>query len=451
MSLGNTFGLLPTGFAKKSIDDVDADLDAALRAVFGASINTTAPSRFGQLKGIMAERYAELWNLAEVVYGSFDPDQSVGQSLVQLAGLTGTLPVTPTSSVATVTATGTPGTVLAVGKTISVTGTGSKFDTSTGGTITAVSNWANATPYALAARVNTGGKVWQVTHPGTSSTAPTGAQGSTFTDGALVWICLGTGTGAVDLTALSEQTGPIVAAIGSLVTILTPVSGWASVFNVGAAVLGVATEPDAAFRVRREEELRGAGKASVEAIRAALLKVTGVTAATVFENPTDTTNSDGMPPHSIEGLALGGANSDVAEAIFLNKAAGIATTGNQSPVTITDSQGITHSILYSRPVLENIWITVNVLAEASLFPANGAQQIINALLAYGQGLVTDYDVFSSQLAAACLTVSGVLDPGLPLIGLSNPPVSSATIAIGPRQLAVFDQARIVVNVTFGSP
>ena len=69
-------------------------------------------------------------------------------------------------------------------------------------------------------------------------------------------------------------------------------------------------------------------------------------------------------------------------------------------------------------------------------------------------------MISSQLAAAILQgvpsqglagVPGVLDTGLPLIGLSNPPTVSTTIPISSRQLAAFSQGRIAVNVTNGSP
>lgn len=448
------------GFVPKSIDDITADLQAAFQAVFGASINVTPQSRFGQIIGIQAERYSELWNLAATLYASFNPDDATGISLVNLAGLTGTLPVTPTPSSVTETATGTPGTVLATGRVVSVTGTGSLFISTAPATIASVSAYANAHPYLLGDRATTSGKVWQVTHPGTSSTPPTGAQGSTFTDGALTWICLGTGTGAVDFPMVSELTGPIVAAIGGLVTISTPVSGWSSAFNVGAAILGVATESDAAFRLRREEELQGLGKATIEAIRAALLKLDGVVACTVFENVTDVTNSDGMPPHSVECLVEGGNAATIAQTIFQTVAAGIATTGNQSPQTVTDSQGITHSILYSQPVVENVWITVNAIVQTSAFPSDGVQRIINNLLGYGQGLTVDYDVIATQLASAILQgvpalglvgVPGVLDPGLPLIGFTNPPVSSATLSITSRQIAAFAQGRIVVNTTPGVP
>jgi hypothetical protein len=460
MSLGSQFGLLPQGFVGKQVQDIEADLNAALQAAFGASINLTAQSRFGQIVGIMKERYLELWNLAEVVHAAFNPDAATNSDLVNVAAITGTLPLVPLSSKVTETMTGTPGTVLNTGRQVSVVGTGSVFQTLASGTITAVPAWANATSYTVGQRVNRTSFVWQCQHAGTSSSAPTGGVGTTFTDGALVWLNVGAGTGAVDIPMASVLTGPIVAAQNTLKTIVTPVAGWSNAVNLADAVLGISVEPDATFRIRRQQELHGQGKAAIEAIRAAVLQVPAVTACTVFENVTDVTNSDGMPPHSVEVLVQGGDPTAICTAIFQNVAAGIATTGNQSPVTITDSQGITHSILFSRPVIVPIWVTVNVLVYAPQWPANGAAQVTQNLVDYSATLTPDYDIFSAQLSSAYFAgipaqglpgVSGILDPGLPLIGTSNPPVSSATVSITSRQLGQISSGNIVVNVTFGVP
>jgi hypothetical protein len=461
VSLGSLWGIQPAGFFAKAVDDIVDDLDAAMRAAFGASINTTPQARFGQLIGISAERYAELWALALSVYSSFDPNSATGVQLDNLAALTGSVRATPTPSTAIVTATGTPTTVLSSGRVVAVSGTSSLFQSTASGTITAVPAWATVA-YLLTNRVTSGGNVWQCTQPGTATTAPTGAQGSTFTDGALTWLNLGSGTGAIDIPFSSELTGNIVAAAGGLTSIQTPVSGWSSAYNVSPAVPGVSVESDADFRVRRVAELHGAGKAAVEAIRAAVLLLSGIQTCTVFENPTDSTNGDGMPPHSVEVMVQGTTPAlTLATAIFQNVAAGIATTGNQAPVTVTDSQGIAHSILYSFPTAEPIYITVNVICDPSVFDSvNGPLAIVSNLLAYGEALAADYDIFSSQLAAVILNgstklgiagVAGVLDPGAPLIGLAPSPATSTTIPISSRQIGTFSAGRIIVNVSYASP
>lgn len=464
MSLGSQFGLLSTGFVGKQTQDITNDLNAAMQAAFGASINLTAQSRFGQVIGIMSARYLELWNLLGSVHSAFSPDQASGMDLVQIAALTGTNALIPTPSTVLETCTGTPGTVLPSGRQVNVQATGSTFQTAANATIAALTAWAQSTLYSLVGtRRSANGNSYQLTVAGTSSNVGTGPSGtgSAIVDGTCTWEFLGNGTGAVDVVMNSVENGNIVAAPGTLTLIQTPVAGWSSATNLLAATPGAQAEADAIFRARREAELHGPGLAAVEAILAAVLKVSGVTAATVFENVTDSTNSDGMPPHSVEVLAQGTFTPlTLCTAIFQSVAAGIATTGNQAPVTVTDSQGITHAIAFSEPVDVDIWVIVNLTADPRFFPLNGATQVTNNIMSYASTLATDYDVISGQLAAAIVAgvpalgvagVPGILDPGFPLIGTSNPPVSSNPVSITSRQLATFDPARITVNVSFGSP
>lgn len=464
MSLGTQFGLLPTGFVGKNIEDITADLQAAFQAAFGASINVTPQSRFGQIIGIMADRYLELWNLAEAVHAAFNPDDATGQDLVNVAAITGTLPFVPFPSTVTETMTGTPGTLLPAGRQVSVQVTNSLFVTLANGTITLQPSWA-AGAYAANSRVTSGGSIWQTTAGGVAALpAPTGS-GPTFTDGGgVVWNFLGAGTGAVDIAMASQQNGPIVAVNHTLTQIQTPVAGWNNAVNLLDALLGASSESDSTFRLRREAELHGSGKAALEAIRSAVLKVAAVTACTVFENTTDSTNSDGMPPHSVEVLVQGGDPTAICTAIFQTVTAGIATTGNQAPITITDSQGIAHSIKFSRPVLVPIWVIVNLLFNSAQLPPGGTAtvqaEVTANILSYGSILTADFDVFSSQIASAIINgvpsimvpgVLGVLDTGAPLIGTAPGPVTNTPISITSRQLATFTGANITVNVILGSP
>jgi uncharacterized phage protein gp47/JayE len=464
MSLGNDFGLLSTGFVQKQIDDLLSDLEGDIQLAFGASVDTSNTSRFGQIIGIVAERLLEVWNLAAAVYTAFDPNQAIGTSLQDLSALTGTQPIIPTPSIATVTCTGTPGTSLVVGELVAVVVTGSVFVSTEAGTITSVTAWATNQSHVQADRVTANGKVWQLTNAsGTTASSgggPTGAQGASVTDNTCTWLCLGTGTGAADLVFDSQDTGAIVATNGTLTQIQTPVSGWSSAYNVSAAVLGISAESTAALRIRRVAELHGPGRSTVGAIQAAILNVAGVTNCTVFENPTDSTVGS-MPPHSVEVLVNAGpVLSALAMQIFNYVAAGIATTGNQTPVTVTDSQGQAHSIYYSNPVDVPIYVVVNAVVDPATFPANGTQLIINNILGFGGLLPGGDNVVASQLGSSILAgvpalnllpVPGVLDSGLPYIGTAPSPGSSTTIVIAARDQATFSQGDIAVNITDGSP
>ena len=57
------------------------------------------------------------------------------------------------------------------------------------------------------------------------------------------------------------------------------------------------------------------------------------------------------------------------------------------------------------------------------------------------------DVVSSALMPAAFGIPGVCELALPLLGLSDPPGSSATLAIDPRSKPVFDTSRVSVTMT----
>lgn len=445
-----SFGITIEGFIPKTVEDAKAELEASFRAAFGESIDVSPQSNFGQIIGVMAENIGDAWDALHGVYAAFAPDSAGGISLDNVAAITGTVREPATPSEVTITATGTAGTVLTAGRQMSVTGTGVKFETTAGGTIAAVGAWASGTAYTLGQRRSNSGNVYQVTTAGTSagSGGPTGT-GSAITDNTVVWQYLGAGAGAVDITAESVDYGPKVALAGTLINIETPVSGWSNVTNLLDAEVGADLETDASLRVRREQELRASGNAALEAIRSAILQVEDVETCTVFENITDDTDVDGLPPHSVEVLVKGGEDEQIAAELFGSVAAGIATYGTTTE-TVSDVEGLTHTIKFSRPSDVDIWVIVNVTADEDAFPSDGDTQIRDAIVEYGEAQRTGKDVVAAALVAQVFKVAGVLDVEC-LIGLSSPPVASTTLPINLRELAVFDTSRITINVTYGSP
>ena len=448
-------GVTSEGFVAKTVDEIVTELEDAFRSAFGQSIDVSPQSNFGQLIGVMAERYADLWALGSAVYAAFNPDAASGASLDYVCALTGTVREPARRSEVSLTATGTPGTVLALERGVSVVSTGVQFRTVEEQTIAAVAAWASGTVYAAGARRTNGGNVYQCTTGGTSagSGGPTGT-GSAIADNTAVWKYLGAGTGAIDVLAESADTGPKVAVADTLTVIDTPVAGWSNVTNLLDADLGADVETDAALRLRRETELRVSGKAALEAIREDLLAVEGVTAALVFENVTDVTDGDGIPPHAVEALVLGGDDAEVAAALFDSVAAGIRTFGQGTGAvseTVTDSQGFDHTIEFSRPEELNVYVRVDAITDSDSFPADGADQIKAAIVEFGDAQPIGKNVVAASVGAQAFKVDGVLDTPIVYIGLVNPAVASTTIAVSLRQLAKFDTSRITVNVSTGVP
>lgn len=452
-----TYGLTPTGFVAKTVDIVRQDISALLQAKFGASFDVSDGSPDGAVAGILAERYGQLWDLSQQVGSSQDPDQAVGAALDALCLLTGTFRLPAKSSLATLTLTGTPNTVVASGSRASTLSTAQPFATTVAATIATLTAWAATTAYNVGDRRTNGGNAYQCTIAGTSagSGGPT-TTGSAIVDGGVTWRYLGAGTGAVDVLAASVSTGAIVGVSGDITVISTPVGGWSNVMNVLDATLGNDVQTDASLRTARIAQLSRPGSGTPNAIRAAVLQISGVTSCTVFVNNTDTTNSDGMPPHSVEVLVQGGADAAIAAVLFGQVAAGIAFQGTTT-TTVVDSQGVSQTVKFSRPTIVNIYVDITLVKDPASYPTTGDALVQAAIATYGGVQLVGKDAVAASIGAQAFTVAGVLDVprsgslGGTLISLAPSPTSDATIVITSRQLAAFDTSRITVHSSNGSP
>jgi len=402
-----TYGLTATGFVAKTLEIIRDDLNEALTNFFGTSIDLEN-GLLAKIIGILSERYAELWELAEAVNSSQNPDAATAVALDALCLLTGTFRLEAISSTVTLTLTGSPTTVVAAGSRASTLSTGQKFLTTAPATILALSAWTITTGYTVGQRVRNASRAYQCITSGTSagSGGPT-TTAADITDGTVHWRYLGEGTGAVDVASQAMTTGPVIAISGDITVIETPIGGWSSVINILDAVVGYDTQTDEALRITREEELSQAGTSTADAIRAALLAITGVTSATVFVNDTDVTDPDGMPPHSVEALVLGGADATIGSTLLAQVAAGVQTIGNTT-TNPTDSEGVSHTIKFSRPTQISIYADL-FLTKDTTYPTDGDAQVKAAIVAFGAAQKCGKNAVASSVAAQAFKVTGVLE------------------------------------------
>lgn len=443
-----------------ALPDVRTDINTAVQTAFGASVDVTDASFLGQLIGIISERIASVWSNTQVVYDAWNPDNATGAALDALSAITGTDRPEATNSTVTVALTGVPSTVVSSGETVETASTSQEFSTTEAGTITLLSSWTSTTAYTAGNRVTSSGNSYQCSVSGTSgSSGPTATSNPVPTDGSVTWLYLGLGTGAVDVSAESVNTGPITANAGDLTQIVTPVTGWEGVYNVASASLGQNVGNDSNLRTLRADELAADGQGTTDAIRAQLLQILGVTSCNVFANDTDTTNAMSMPPHSVMAMVqttwiAGSANDQlIYNALWANVAAGIVTTsGNGTPYsgTVTDSQGFTQTVNFARPSTTPIYVIIDVTAYSVDFPSDGAVEIQNAIATWGNALGAGYNVWASGVGAQAFTVPGVLDTPTIYIGTSPSPSSSSPITIGSADIATFSVSDITVNVTFAA-
>ena len=124
-----------------------------------------------------------------------------------------------------------------------------------------------------------------------------------------------------------------------------------------------AGETDASVRARIRNALAVRAGCSADALRAAVLSANKVKDAKVYINETDTTDSIGIPGHSIAVVTRGGTASAIAQAIYDTKAPGIGTYGLTSANAV-DAEGNPHSVAFTRYAdkIVYIYLFIRVLA-----------------------------------------------------------------------------------------
>lgn len=381
----SSFGVTDEGFSPKLVGDILDDIETQQQADFGASINTGAESVLGQLNATFAASVAEAWEVLQAVYRSLYPDSATGEALDNVSAITGVSREPATKSTINLTCNGTAGTLLLAGRVVSVDNTGERF-------------------VSLADASIGGG-------------------------------------GSVSVLFEADSFGPVQLLSGWDLTIETSVAGWSTAVAGEDAEVGDDLETDAALRLRRADLLRFQGSATIEAIRADILDVDGVEQCYVYENTQEITGGRGLPPKSIEVIAHGGTDEDVAEAIFDTKAAGIETYGhapNDVTEIVTDSMGINHTINFTRPDDIDIHFVIVIDIDAATYPSDGDDQIKARLKALGDELVLGETLIYERFQAELFRVSGVVDSTTFYVDKSAPGTGISNLTFTTRQLATFD-------------
>ena len=129
----------------------------------------------------------------------------------------------------------------------------------------------------------------------------------------------------------SEEPGEVSLPNGAITKIVTAPTGFLSCTNLCGYVAGRLLETDVELRQSYVDKIFSRSSRMTDSIRSAILaNCAGVTAAQVYENRTNETDSEGRPPHSVEAVVDGGSNSDIAEQILATVSAGITTYGSVS-------------------------------------------------------------------------------------------------------------------------
>ena len=121
---------------------------------------------------------------------------------------------------------------------------------------------------------------------------------------------------------------------------------------------------------------------------AAVRSAQWVRSSKFYENATDSTDANGIPPHSLAAVIHGGDGPSVAKAIYETKAPGIGTYGSTSEI-ITDENGQQHRVYFSRAVTRRtyLYMTIRRLAGCDESAVTAAvTAAVNAYINNGLGV-----------------------------------------------------------------
>jgi len=291
-----------SGLTVKSLNEIIATLTATMQSIYGADINVDQNSKDGQQINIFAQSVADLLELATQIYNNFDPDRAVGRVLDERVVINhierngGTYTIQPITIV--------------VNQTVSLQGLDENFSDINGVGFTVQDSAGNE--FIL-------------------------IDSETFTPG------------TYSRNFRAQLIGKVETVVNTITNQKTIVLGVASVNNPsGALEIGSDEETDAQLRLRRQRSVAIASNGYLNGLLGAVLSISGVTDAVLYENPTDTVDADGILAHGTWLVVEGGANEEIGQAYYNKKSYGSNMRGAVE-VPITTASGGVFTALFDRP------------------------------------------------------------------------------------------------------
>lgn len=364
----------PNGISAPTFADIFSWAQEQYRAIYGADVYLEPDSQDGQLLGVFAKALSDANSVAIDVYNSFSPSTAQGAALSNNVKINGIVRHGPSYSTADLTVVGQTDTTITNG----------------------IAKASNGSQWALPPSV----------------TIPA--------------------SGEIVVTATCTVLGAIPAPAGTINQIGTPSRGWQTVTNVSDAAVGAPIESDAALRLRQTYSTALPSQTVLDGIVGAVASLAGVTRCVPYENDTNLTDANGLPPHTISLVVEGGDVIAIADAILLKKTPGGGTYGTTN-VTVINRYGRPVTVKFFRPTNAPITVTISLIALTGYTTATGQaiQQTVSdyinsvAIGGGGSGSV-EWDACiaaaksvsgSSTFKIASLTLTGPRGSGAPDVAL----------------------------------
>lgn len=356
--------------------DIIDQLVADAQNIYGSDVYLTPDTQDYQYLSAIASMIYDSFLAAQAAYNSRGPATALGSGLDVVVGINGIQRIPAVYSTCPVVITGTSGTTIISGIVSDVNG----------------NDWALPSPTIIGS------------------------------------------SGTITVTATCQTNGAITANAGDINTIVTPTVGWTSVTNTVAATVGSPIETDSALRARQAISTAQSSRSVVEGLEGALAGLSDVTRFQVYENKTDSTDSNGIPAHSICTVVEGGTQQEVAQTIFNYKGPGCGTYGTTT-VSVTDTYGVATDIEYDVLGYVDTDVVVNV-KQLNGYTTDTTSAIQQAIANAENNINIGVPVYNSALWAAALS--------------ANPNASNPTFSVTSVEAAVHLGASLTTALVSGT-
>lgn len=450
-------GITANGFEPKLYTEIINDLQTRAKSpeYFGEQLPVTPDSIFGILAGVFGAGLKDQWDLSAAVANQGNRDKAEGKYLDDLAGLIGLTRLSASGSTGTLLFTGANN--ITVPQFTPVRSTSNQEIVLTDNALTINRNACNQSRFTLPSVV--AGNTYTITVNGTpySLTAAIGQSAPTVASSLANAIAVGGGTeytaewsiatgqilvyslassnnlstsnsvgiNFISASSLIEATAATTGSIqffeGTLTTIIQPVIGITSVTNLTEWSVGREEETDAELRQRMADYEQSTGTATKPAIETTVSNLEGVSTAYVVQNTGWTVDADGRPPKSYELYVAGGLDSQIANAAWETKPAGIELWGDIS-VEVIDRNGDPQIVKFSRFDNKYAWVRVTYLinSEEEFLP-DGEANIKAAVVETGSKFYRGEDLEPTKFYGNIYSkVSGVYISKIEVAITNNP-------------------------------
>ena len=339
-----------SGLTLSTISELVTQLENDFKAIYGNDINIEQNSPDGQMINIFAQGGSDVRELISQLYTSFDPDGASGRTLDARCAINNVYRKGGTFTEVNIT--------IVTDRAVDLQGVDENY------------NDPSATGYTIQDDA-----------------------GNQFVLKSSQSLVSGTNT---NIVFRAKDIGAVETIANTITTPVTVVLGVLSVNNPAKGVTGVNEETDAQLKVRRRQSLSIGASGYLNGLQASLSQLDGVTNVKVYENPTGSTDSDGIPAgstdsdgipaHSIWVVISGGANSDIADTIYKKRSAGCNMYGSQSYTIITPS-GQSFVAKWSAPTSGNLYIKFNIqkILSSATFDTTKIANYISSNLSFDIG------------------------------------------------------------------